>query len=90
MLPRVDVLVVPVAVSRDGKLATATLIFFGFNVTFKLASVTNPNVPSDATNNRVRSYPALDFLGRWRVWIIVPSARTTVRPKTQSFIFPYR
>src|SRR5947209_211340 len=72
-----------------GKLETATLSLNGFTATFSAASGTSPNVSSLPTNILVRSYPALDFRGLWRVLIMVPSARTIVRDKTHSRIVPY-
>lgn len=54
-----------------------------------LPSVTRPRVPSDPTNTLLRLYPAEDFLGRRLVLMTVPSASTTVRLITQSFIVPY-
>lgn len=52
-------------------------------------SVTKPSVPSLPTNMPLRLYPAELFLGRLLVLMTVPSARTTVRLITQSFIVPY-
>ena len=49
-----------------------------------------PSVPSEPTNNRVKSYPAADLRALLDVRIIRPSARTTVSPKTFSRIVPYR
>lgn len=46
-------------------------------------------MPSDPTNRPLRLYPADDFRGLRRVLMIVPSASTTVRLITQSFIVPY-
>src|SRR5579862_2624068 len=45
------------------KLQTATLVLVGFVVTFKVASVTRPRVPSLPMNIFVKSYPALLFRG---------------------------
>lgn len=47
-------------------------------------------MPSDPTNKPLRLYPAEDFLGLRRVLMTVPSASTTVRLITQSFMVPYR
>jgi len=45
-----------------GKGTTATEVSAGMTASLRHASVTIPNVPSDPTNNLVRSYPADDFL----------------------------
>lgn len=43
------------AARMDGKAQTATLVCWGFGVTFSVASVTRPSVPSLPMNMRVRS-----------------------------------
>ena len=68
---------------------TATRVFCGAPVSLREASVTMPRVPSEPIIRLVRLYPAFDFRGRLRVLTMVPSARTIVRPRTQSFIVPY-
>jgi hypothetical protein len=75
-------------VSLKGKIATWG--FFGMLVNFNTASVTIPNVPSEPTMRCVKSYPAEDLRGRFRVVTIVPSASTTVSEITQSLIVPCR
>jgi hypothetical protein len=73
-----------------GKLTTATLKSFDVTANFNVISVTKPSVPSERTNKPFSLYPAADLRDQFFVLIIVPSARTTVRLKTQSFIVPYR
>jgi hypothetical protein len=88
-----------------GNVTTATLVSCGITASFKVISVTNPSVPSEPMKRFVRLYPAEDLLlsyqycavytevfsyrGRRLVLITVPSARTTVRLTTQSFMVPY-
>ena len=48
-----------------------------------------PRVPSLPIKSLVKSYPAEDLCGRLFVVIIFPSAITTRRPTTLSFIVPY-
>ena len=52
-------------------------------------SVIMPNVPSEPTIRLVRSYPDEDLRARLPVLIIRPSARTTSKANTFSFIVPY-
>src|SRR4051794_23230183 len=73
----------------DGNVQTATLVETGLTVTFSVASVTRPRVPSDPMKSLVRSYPAELFRGRCLVLMIVPSAMTTVKLRTHSRIVPY-
>src|SRR5579872_5626340 len=47
-----------------------------------------PSVPSEPTKRRVRSYPAEDFFALVAVVIISPSAVTTFKATTLSFIVP--
>ena len=87
-----------------GNVTTATLVSSGITVNFSVISVTIPRVPSEPMNKLVRLYPAADLLrmissyrishsdtyrGRRLVLMMLPSARTTVRLMTQSFIVPY-
>ncbi len=72
-----------------GKVTTATLVSCGMTASFKVISVTMPSVPSEPTKRPVKLYPAEDLRGRRRVLMTVPSARTTVRLITQSFMVPY-
>jgi hypothetical protein len=69
---------------------TAAETASGMGCSRSVTSVMTPSVPSDPTNNRVKSYPAADFRARVPVVTTRPSAITTVRPKTFSRIVPYR
>ena len=72
----------------DGKRTIAAAIFSGIPNTRSVNSVITAKVPSEPTNNRVRSYPADSFLVSRPVLIIVPSAITAVNAKTLSRIDP--
>lgn len=72
-----------------GNVTTATDKSSGITVSLRVASVTKPRVPSEPTKRPLRLYPADDLRGLRRVLITVPSARTTVKLITQSFMVPY-
>lgn len=89
-MPERMMLLAAVAASRILSNDTiATLVSWGMGASFIVTSVTIPKVPSAPTKNVVRLYPAEVFRGRLLVLITVPSASTTVRLMTQSFIVPY-
>lgn len=73
----------------DLKATTARLKFVGSIASLRVASVTTPRVPSDPVNKELRLYLAEIFLSLCRVLMTVPSARTTVRLTTWSFLAPY-
>ena len=70
------------ASSRVSKAAEQAAAFSGFGLILRIISVTTPRVPSEPTNNRVKSYPDTHFIQLEPVRRISPSGRTTSSPST--------
>ena len=77
------------AASIDGNEHIPPAIISGTPYNFRVSSVIMPNVPSEPTSSRVKSYPAAVFFAREPVRIIRPSAITASSASTLSFIVPY-
>ena len=74
--------------AKVSKRTIAAAIFSGIPKTRSVNSVITAKVPSEPTNNLVRSYPADNFLVSRPVLMTVPSAITAVNAKTLSRIDP--
>ena len=88
-----DLTIAVAAVTPSERFSNRTMaaaIFSGIPKIRRVSSVITASVPSEPTNNLVRSYPAESFLVSLPVRITVPSAITAVSAKTLSRIEPYR
>ena len=89
VVPMIAVTASP-ALARVGKTArNVTVSPVGRGTSRTVAPVTTPSVPSDPTNNRVRSYPTTSFRVRPPVRTTSPEANTTSSPATLSAVTPY-
>ena len=65
------------------------VIDLGKRKSFKVAAVMMPNVPSAPMKRFFKSYPVLSFFSSERRFIILPSGKTTSKPKHNSLVLPY-